>query len=102
MLKATILILLAAVALLTGSGIATAAPPVSTVTQVVVEPVAMPPGDTMELRAGVGAGIGAVLGGLAGLPFFIVGAIPGALIGAALGAGIGAAGWAIGNAYAGG
>ncbi|WP_157172361.1 hypothetical protein [Nocardia pneumoniae] len=40
------------------------------------------PGDTIELRALIGA----VLGGLAGLPIFIIGAIPGALIGAGFGA----------------
>ncbi|MFI6366748.1 hypothetical protein ACIBG0_28815 [Nocardia sp. NPDC050630] len=42
----------------------------------------MMPGDTIELRAGIGA----VLGALAGLPIFIIGAIPGALIGAGFGA----------------
>ncbi len=40
------------------------------------QPVAMPPGDTVELRTGVGVAIG----GLAGLPFFVVGATPGAVI----------------------
>lgn len=47
-------------------------------------PVAMciMPGDTLELRAGIGAAIGA----FAGLPIFIVGAVPGALIGAGSGA----------------
>lgn len=40
------------------------------------------PGDTMELRAAIGA----VIGAIAGLPIFIVGAIPGALIGAGMGA----------------
>ncbi|MEV0059835.1 hypothetical protein [Nocardia sp. NPDC050718] len=65
------------------------------------EGVSLPPGDTIELRVGVGAAIGAVLGALAGLPFFIVGAIPGALIGGALGAGIGAMSWQIANQYAG-
>ncbi|MBY8856054.1 hypothetical protein K7711_06155 [Nocardia sp. CA2R105] len=39
-------------------------------------------GDTMEVRAAIGA----VIGALAGLPIFIVGAIPGALVGAGLGA----------------
>ncbi|WP_146165195.1 MULTISPECIES: hypothetical protein [Nocardia] len=47
------------------------------------------PGDTMELRAGIGA----IIGGLAGLPIFIVGAIPGAIIGA----GMGALSWQIAN-----
>ncbi|MET7770477.1 hypothetical protein [Nocardia sp. NPDC005366] len=42
----------------------------------------MMPGDTMELRAGIGAAIGA----LAGLPIFIIGAIPAALVGAGFGA----------------
>lgn len=48
------------------------------------EPIAMclMPGDTMALRAGIGAAIGA----LAGLPIFIIGAIPAALIGAGFGA----------------
>ncbi|MGW5440234.1 hypothetical protein [Nocardia asteroides] len=47
-------------------------------------PVAMcmMPGDTLELRAGIGAAIGA----FAGLPIFIIGAFPGALIGAGSGA----------------
>ncbi|MGW5309843.1 hypothetical protein ACWEQ0_08195 [Nocardia thailandica] len=47
-------------------------------------PVAMcmMPGDTLELRAGIGAAIGAV----AGLPIFVIGAVPGALIGAGSGA----------------
>ena len=44
-------------------------------------------GDTMEVRAAIGA----VIGAIAGLPIFIVGAIPGALIGA----GIGALSWQI-------
>ncbi|WP_433660510.1 hypothetical protein ACQPW1_47610 [Nocardia sp. CA-128927] len=65
------------------------------------EPIRMPPGDTLELRAGVGAGIGVVIGGLAGLPFFGVGAIPGMIIGGLLGAGIGALSWNIANAYLG-
>lgn len=42
----------------------------------------MMPGDTIELRAGIGA----VIGFLGGLPIFIIGSIPGALIGAGLGA----------------
>ncbi|WP_043649687.1 hypothetical protein [Nocardia thailandica] len=42
----------------------------------------MMPGDTLELRAGIGAAIGA----FAGLPIFIIGAVPGALIGAGFGA----------------
>lgn len=48
------------------------------------QPIAMcmMPGDTLELRAGIGAAIGA----FAGLPIFIIGAIPGALIGAGFGA----------------
>ncbi|MEV0336130.1 hypothetical protein [Nocardia sp. NPDC050717] len=47
-------------------------------------PVAMcmTPGDTLEVRAGIGAAIGA----FAGLPVFIIGAVPGALIGAGSGA----------------
>ena len=47
------------------------------------------PGDTMEVRAAIGA----VIGGLAGLPIFIVGAIPGAIIGA----GMGALSWQLAN-----
>lgn len=39
-------------------------------------------GDTIEVRAAIGAALGA----LAGLPIFIVGAIPGALVGAGFGA----------------
>lgn len=73
--------------------------PVSAPVAVPAEPMAMPPGDTLELRTGVGAVVGAVIGGLAGLPFFIVGAIPGAIIGGLIGAGIGAAGWHIANQY---
>ncbi|UGT40856.1 hypothetical protein LTV02_33560 [Nocardia yamanashiensis] len=49
----------------------------------------MMPGDSIGLRAGIGA----VIGFFAGLPIFVVGAIPGALIGA----GFGALSWQIAN-----
>ena len=60
---------------------------------------ALPPGDTVELRTGVGAAIGAVLGGVAGLPFFVIGAVPGAIIGAVIGGVIGYASHGIATAY---
>ncbi|WP_157172031.1 hypothetical protein [Nocardia higoensis] len=64
---------------------ATAAPTAILVTvDATGQPIAMcmMPGDTLELRAGIGAAIGA----LAGLPIFIIGAIPAALVGAGFGA----------------
>lgn len=67
--------------------------------QIETTPVALPPGDTIEVRSGIGAAAGVILGGLAGLPFFVIGAVPGAIIGGLLGAGIGAASWNIANAY---
>lgn len=120
MLNARILIAaaLASAAIVSGAGVgtATAAPagvnaipcaeaqlpvdsPVFPVPRIAATPVSLPPGDTVELRMGVGAGIGAVLGGLAGLPFLVVGAIPGAIIGAGIGAGIGYISHTIADAY---
>ncbi|WP_280334687.1 hypothetical protein [Nocardia wallacei] len=63
---------IAAMVLFLGFGptTATAQPVPSSLTQTATE-VSMPPGDTVEVRTGLGAGIGAVLGGLAGLPFFV-------------------------------
>ncbi len=52
-------------------------PPVGTLVE-----LCLAPGDTIGLRAAIGA----VIGAMAGLPIFIVGAIPGALIGAGFGA----------------
>jgi hypothetical protein len=63
--------------------------------------VAVPPGDTVELRTGIGAAIGGVIGGIAGLPFFVVGAVPGAIIGAVIGGAIGYASHGIATTYAG-
>ncbi|MEU7630420.1 hypothetical protein AB0C34_10590 [Nocardia sp. NPDC049220] len=57
--------------------------------------VCLPPGDTIELRTGVGAAIGAAIGALIGLPVFFVGAIPGAIIVGMIGAAIGASSYAI-------
>ncbi|MGW4326578.1 hypothetical protein ACWEKR_11870 [Nocardia sp. NPDC004573] len=55
----------------------------------------LPPGDTIELRTGIGAAIGAAIGALVGLPVFFVGAIPGAIIVGLIGAAIGASSYAI-------
>lgn len=62
----------------------------------VVAPIAacMPPGDTIELRTGVGAVLGTTIGAIVGLPIFIVGAIPFAIIGGVLGAMIGSSTYA--------
>jgi hypothetical protein len=99
-----------AFAIMAGFAPATAAPPAAEPVAATsespasvgqIDPIRMPPGDTLELRTGVGAGIGAVIGALAGLPFFGIGAIPGAIIGGLLGAGIGALSWNIANAYLG-
>ncbi|GAA5044970.1 hypothetical protein [Nocardia callitridis] len=53
------------------------------------------PGDSIELRTGLGAAIGAVVGGIVGLPVFLVGAVPGAIIVGFIGALIGASSYAI-------
>ncbi|MGQ4617551.1 hypothetical protein [Nocardia sp. R7R-8] len=55
----------------------------------------LPPGDTIELRTGVGAAIGAAIGALVGLPVFFIGAIPGAIIVGLIGAAVGASSYAI-------
>ncbi|MEU7769006.1 hypothetical protein AB0B25_28445 [Nocardia sp. NPDC049190] len=57
--------------------------------------VCLPPGDTIELRTGLGAAIGAAVGALIGLPVFFIGAIPGAIIVGLIGAAIGASSYAI-------
>ncbi|WP_406267411.1 hypothetical protein OH799_22280 [Nocardia sp. NBC_00881] len=57
--------------------------------------VCLPPGDTIELRTGLGAAVGAAVGALIGLPVFFVGAIPGAIIVGLIGAAIGASSYAI-------
>ncbi|MFC9840729.1 hypothetical protein ACFVKB_44290 [Rhodococcus sp. NPDC127530] len=75
--------------------------PAATVSALPATDVALPPGDIVELRTGVGAAIGGVLGGIAGLPFFVVGAVPGAIIGAVIGGVIGYASHGIATTYAG-
>lgn len=56
-----------------------------------VAPVAacMAPGDTIELRAGLGALLGTGSGAIAGLPVFFLGAIPFGIIGGVIGAMVG-------------
>ncbi|NKY35642.1 hypothetical protein HGA13_21580 [Nocardia speluncae] len=56
-----------------------------------VAPVAacMAPGDTIELRAGLGALLGTGSGAIAGLPVFFFGAIPFGIIGGVIGAMVG-------------
>ncbi|OZC50500.1 hypothetical protein CH289_15855 [Rhodococcus sp. RS1C4] len=100
-MKAVVAVIAAVMLMFGGASVAAAEPlPAPAAgSSVQVNPVALPPGDTLEARAGIGAAIGVVLGGLAGLPFAVVGAIPGAVIGGLAGAGIGAASWNIANAY---
>ncbi|MBF6077967.1 hypothetical protein [Nocardia beijingensis] len=69
---------------------ATSEPP-----QVTYIKACLPPGDTIELRTGIGAAIGAAIGALVGLPVFLVGAIPGAIIVGLIGAAVGASSYAI-------
>ncbi|MFI2336799.1 hypothetical protein ACH474_25750 [Nocardia rhamnosiphila] len=56
-----------------------------------VAPIAacMAPGDSIELRAGLGALLGTGSGAIAGLPLAIVGAIPLGIIGGVIGAMVG-------------
>ncbi|WP_280434616.1 hypothetical protein [Nocardia carnea] len=56
-----------------------------------VAPIAacMAPGDSIELRAGLGALLGTGSGAIAGLPVFFVGAIPFGIIGGVIGAMVG-------------
>lgn len=56
-----------------------------------VAPIAacMAPGDSIELRAGLGALLGTGSGAVAGLPLFFVGAIPLGVIGGVIGAMVG-------------
>jgi hypothetical protein len=56
-----------------------------------MEPIAacMAPGDTIELRAGLGAALGTAIGAITGLPIFFVGAIPFGIIGGVIGAMVG-------------
>ncbi|MEU1982054.1 hypothetical protein [Nocardia sp. NPDC019395] len=49
----------------------------------------MAPGDTIELRTGLGALLGTGSGAIAGLPVFFVGAIPFGIIGGVIGAMVG-------------
>lgn len=96
----TVIAIIAALMLTLGTAsIATAAPATPEAGSSATTPAALPPGDTPELRTGIGAGIGVILGGLAGAPFFIIGAIPGAIIGGLAGAAIGNASWNIANTY---
>ncbi|MFC9896891.1 hypothetical protein ACFVMC_24670 [Nocardia sp. NPDC127579] len=55
----------------------------------------MPPGDSLELRTGLGLVVGTTLGFIAGLPVFIFGSIPGAMIGAVIGAMAGSTSYAL-------
>ncbi|KAF0959640.1 hypothetical protein [Rhodococcus sp. T7] len=73
----------------------------ATVSALPATDAALPPGDTVELRTGVGAAIGGVIGGIAGLPFFVIGAVPGAIIGAVIGGAIGYASHGIATSYMG-
>ena len=99
-MKIVIAVIAAIMIALAGSTAASATPVVGPASnEVAVTLVALPPGDTVETRVGLGALAGVILGGLAGLPFAVVGAIPGAIIGALAGAGIGAASWDIANSY---
>ncbi|WP_280397973.1 hypothetical protein [Nocardia carnea] len=49
----------------------------------------MAPGDSIELRAGLGALLGTGSGAIAGIPVFFVGAIPFGIIGGVIGAMVG-------------
>ncbi|WP_037162417.1 hypothetical protein [Rhodococcoides fascians] len=96
----TIIAIIAALMLALGTAsVATAEPATPSVGSSATTPVALPPGDTLEARTGIGAAIGVGFGILAGLPFAIVGAIPGAIIGGLAGAAIGATSWNIANTY---
>ncbi|GGK53434.1 hypothetical protein [Nocardia camponoti] len=92
MIKTLVTAVLGSLLVVAGAGTASAEQPTSApssqalvvTVDAVGQPIAMcmMPGDTLELRAGIGA----AFGGSAGLPIFIVGAIPGAIFGGAMGA----------------
>lgn len=73
----TIAAIIAATLIALFGATAASAAPVNTPgsSQIETTPVALPPGDTIEVRSGIGAAAGVILGGLAGLPFFVIGAL---------------------------
>lgn len=99
-LTRTVLGSVVAVLLIVGSGGVAAAEPAPAPAPVqapdvpgsaAASPIAacMAPGDTIELRTGLGAVLGTAVGAVAGLPIFIVGAIPLGIVGGVIGAMVG-------------
>ncbi|MEV0249402.1 hypothetical protein AB0H76_22575 [Nocardia sp. NPDC050712] len=92
-LACTLLGAVVAVLLIVGVGGIAAAEPLPAPTPVTAPaaPIAacMAPGDSIELRTGLGVVLGTTLGAIAGLPIFLFGAIPGAVIGGLVGAMVG-------------